>query len=54
MTVAELGQAIRDTAHILWPDEQALIGTYRPMLVEEIIQKDISTTSEGRPKQARA
>ena len=41
MTVEELAQAIRDTAHILWPDERAFIGTYRPMLVEEIIQKDI-------------
>ena len=41
MTVEELAQAIRDTAHILWPDEQAFIGTYRPMLVEEIVQKDI-------------
>ena len=41
MTVEELAQAIRDTAHILWPDDQAFIGTYRPMLVEEIVQKDI-------------
>ncbi len=32
MSVEELGQAIRDTAHILWPDEKAFIGTYRPML----------------------
>jgi uncharacterized protein (TIGR02118 family) len=46
MTVEELGQAIRETAHILWPDEQAFIGTYRPMLVEEIVQKDGSTTRE--------
>jgi hypothetical protein len=36
----------RETAHILWPDEQAFIGTYRPMLVEEIVQKDSSTTRE--------
>jgi hypothetical protein len=32
------------TAHILWPDEQAFIGTCRPMLVEEIVQKDDSIT----------
>jgi len=42
MTVEELARAIRDTADVLWPDEQAFIGTYRPMLVEEIVQKDIA------------
>jgi uncharacterized protein (TIGR02118 family) len=48
MTVEELDQAIRETAHILWPDEQAFIGTYRTMLVEEIVQKAGSTTRERR------
>jgi hypothetical protein len=48
MTVEELGQAIRDTAHILWPDGQAFIGTYRLMLVEEIVQRDGSTGRERR------
>jgi hypothetical protein len=48
MTVEELGQAIRETAHVLWPDEQAFIGTYRSMLVEEIVHKDGSTTRERR------
>lgn len=37
---ADLEAVIRETAHILQPDERQFIGTYRPMLVREVIQKD--------------
>lgn len=35
----ELESLIRETASILQPDERSFIGTYRPMLVREVVQK---------------
>jgi uncharacterized protein (TIGR02118 family) len=41
LTFEELQQAIADTRDVLWPDERAFTGTYRLMLVEEGIAKDL-------------
>lgn len=35
----ELESVIRETASVLQPDERSFIGTYRPVLVREIVQK---------------
>jgi uncharacterized protein (TIGR02118 family) len=40
VTVDELDAMIRESAHILQPDERSFIGTYRPMLVKEVFQKE--------------
>ncbi len=40
MDVQELQTMIKETASILQPDERSFIGTYRPMLVREVVQKE--------------
>ena len=40
MDMEEFHRVIAETAHILQPDERKFIGTYRPMLVQEVIQKE--------------
>jgi hypothetical protein len=52
MTAEELKRRIGEAAPILWPDEQAFIGCYRPMLVREVVQKDV--TAAAMPSHATA